>query len=368
MGNLGRSTLAALCLACAAPAVAWDPTPPPMGREPWDPALPADAPVAPPRPIGHSNPFKACRANEEEQVAVLDGASDAVQETVCGAALWFDGLFGERDLASARSAHGRIELSTAHSEFEGEEVRVRFDASVDLPAFQRRLSAFVGRDNEDEVAQDRAEGLGLRSQANQLDRVEDWFAGLGYKLRDDWNIRSELRVGVRGVAHPEAFAQVRNTFVAYEDDDDRIALRGTPFVNNIDGLGFTARTDFDHALTMTTLVRWDSIATVAEDIPGMQWRTALLLYQNLRRLRALAFELFERGQTAAPEPLTEYGARVIYRQPFFDGRLFGEVVAGYSWPRVDPALEREGSAGITAGIELPFGSRGAPAPVREQIP
>lgn len=368
MGNPGRSALAALCLACAAPAAAWDPTPPPMGREPWDPPLPDNAPFVPPRPIGHSNPFKACRADEEEKVALLDDASDAVQETVCGAALWFDGLFGERDLASARSAHGRIELSTAHSEFEGEEVRVRFDASVDLPAFQRRLHAFVGRDNEDEIAQDRAEGLALRSQASQLDRVEDWFAGLGYRLKDEWNIRSEVRVGVRGLTHPEAFAQVRNTFIAYEDDDDRIQLRATPFVNNLDGIGFTARTDLDHALTLTTLLRWDSVATVAEDISGMQWRTALLLYQNLRRLRAVAFEVFERGLTTAPEPLAEYGVRAIYRQPFFDARLFGEIVVGYSWPRVDPELDREGSAGITAGIELPFGTRGAPAPVREQVP
>lgn len=368
MGNVGCTTLAALCLACAAPAAAWDPTPPPMGREPWDPPLPETAPVEPLRPIGHSNPFKACSASEENQVAVIDDASQAVHETVCGAALWFDGLFGERDLASARSAHGRVELSTAHSEFEGEEVRVRFDMSVDLPAFERRLHAFVGRDNEDDIAQDRAEGLGLRSQVSQLDRVEDWFAGLGYRLKDDWNIRSEVRVGVRGLAHPEAFAQLRNNFLAYEDDNDRIQLRATPFVNNLDGLGFTARADFDHALTLTRLLRWDSIATIAEDISGMQWRTAVVLYQNLRRLRAIAFEAFERGVTTAPVPVVEYGARAIYRQPFFDGRLFGELVVGYSWPRVDPVLDREGSAGVTAGIELPFGARGTPAPVPEQIP
>lgn len=368
MGNVGRTTLAALCLACAAPTAAWDPTPPPMGREPWDPPLPENAPVVAPRPIGHSNPFKACRAHLEERVAMLDDASDAVQETVCGAALWFDGLFGERDLASARSAHGRVELSTAHSEFEGEDVRVRFDATVGLPAFQRRLHAFIGRDNEEDIAQDRVEGLGLRSQVNQLNRVEDWFAGLGFRLKDEWNIRSETRVGVRGLRHPETFAQLRTTYIAYEDDNDRIQLRATPFVNNIDGVGFTARTDFDHAVTLTTLLRWDSTATVAQDISGMEWRTAFLLYQNLRRLRAIAFEVFERGETTAPVPIVEYGARTVYRQPFFDGRLFGELVVGYSWPQVDPALEREGSAGITAGIELPFGSRGAPAPVREQIP
>ena len=370
MGNVRRA-LAFVCLAaCAGPAAAWDPTPPPMGREPWDPPLAPDAappPTTAEREIGHSNPFKACRSRADEG-GLLDDASEAVHETVCGAALWFDGLFGERDLASARGAYGRVEISTEHSEFEGEDTRVRFDARVQLPAFEQRLSAYVGRDNEDDVAQDRAEGLGLRSQAETLNRVEDWFAGLGYRLTDGKGIDSEFRIGVRGLRHPEAYLQLRNSYTAYEDDDDRIQLRLTPFANNTDGAGVTGATYFDHALTLTQLVRWGSIATVTEESSGVQWRSALILYQSLRRLRAIAFEAFERGETAAPEPLLEYGARVIYRQPFFDARLFGELVLGYSWPRVDPALEREGSAGITAGIELPFGTRGTPAPAPEQNP
>jgi hypothetical protein len=369
MGNVIRALVLLGLAACALPAAAWDGTPPPMGREPWDPPL-ADQPPLPStrqREIGHSNPFKACRSRADGG-DMLDDASAGVHATVCGAALWFDGLFGERDLASARGAHGRVEISTEHSEFEGADARVRFDATVDLPALQNRLSAFVGRDNEEDVAQDRAEGLGLRSQADELNRVEDWFAGLGYRLENDWGIRSQLRIGVRGVAHPEAFVQLRNSATLYEDDNDRIHLRVTPFVNNTDGAGLTTATYFDHTLTLTRLLRWGSIGTVSEESSGVRWRTAVILYQDLRRLRGLALEAFERGETAAPEPLLEYGVRAIYRQPLFDARLFAEIVLGYSWPRVDPALEREGSAGITAGLELPFGARGAPAPVPEQNP
>ena len=70
--------------------------------------------------------------------------------------------------------------------------------------------------------------------------------------------------------------------------------------------------------------------------------------------------MFERGQTTAPVPIIEYGARTIWREPFFEGRLFAELVLGYSWPRVDPLLEREGSFGVTAGLELPFGADGGP--------
>lgn len=319
------------------------------------PEPPAAEAAAKPKP-GGGNPFTACRIQRENEVIVLDATAERLQETVCGAALWFDGLFGERDLAAARRTRGRLEVSTRHSEFEGGETRVRFDARVRLPALQRRLSAFVGRDNEDDVARDRSEGLGLRSQADELEQVEDWFAGLGYQLEENWGIRSEFRVGVRGVRHPMAFTHLRATWVAWEDDDDRIQLRGTPFVNNLDGAGFTLGTDFDHALAPTRLLRWGSIGTITEESEGVQWRTAFILYQSLRKLRAIAFEAFERGATAAPEPLTEYGLRTIYRQPLLKARLFAELVLGYSWPRVDPALPREGSAGITFGLELPFGA------------
>jgi len=308
---------------------------------------------APPKP--RVNPFLACRANTPSEVPVLDEARETVQETVCGATLWFDGLFGERDLVSARRARGRVEVSTANSEFEGEETRVRFDARVQLPALQHRLSLFIGRDNEEDVARDRSEGLGLRSQSDELQQVEDWFAGLGYRLKETYGVRSEFRVGVRGVRHPVAFVQLRNSVTVHEDDDNQIVLRLTPFANHLDGAGLTAGTDFDHALAPTRLLRWSSIGTITEETSGVPWRTALILYQSLRELRAIAFEAFERGATAAPEPLLEYGVRTIYRQPLFKRRLFGELVVGYSWPRVDPALAREGSAGVTFGLEMPFG-------------
>ncbi len=320
--------------------------------------------AAPPKP----NPFKACRVRQRGEREMIDDASATLQETVCGASLWFDGLFGERDPAAARTAHGRLEVSTANSEFEGEETRIRFDARVELPAFERRLSAFIGRDNEDEVSQDRSEGLGLRSQANELSQVEDWFAGVGYKLKETYGVHSEFRVGVRGVRHPIIFMQLRNSLTAYEDEDDRVTLRVTPFVNHLDGAGVTTGVNVDHALAATRLVRWSAIGTVHEDSPGALWRTAALLYQSLKGYRAIALEVFERGATGAPEPLLEYGARTIYREPFFKRRLFAELVLGYSWPRVDPTLTREGSAGFTFGLELPFGKEASPSLAPEKVP
>ena len=318
-------------------------------------------------PKARGNPFKACRAGDSPNTAVLDEARETLTETVCGASLWFDGLFGQRDLKAARTAHGRLEVSTANSEFEGEETRVRFDARVQLPALERRLSIFIGRDNEGDVARDRSEGLGLRSQANELNEDEDWFAGLGYRLKEDWGFRSEFRVGVRDLGDPVAFVQLRNTFVPYEDEDDQVTVRVTPFSNTDDGVGVTTGVDLDHALSDVLLFRWGSIGTYAEESPGTVWRSAFLLYRSLADYRAIAAETFVRGASGAPEPIYEYGVRTIYREPFFKRKLFAELVLGYSWPRIDPALEREGSFGVTFGLEMPFGKRGEPS-APERLP
>jgi len=341
--------LAPLLAACATTPVPGDPTvvdAPPA-------AAPAAAPVGPPEP--EDRPFESCRQPVDNEVPIIDETKRRLHETVCGASLWFDGLFGRGDLRAARRARGRVEVATAYSDFEGDDTRVRFNARVQLPAMKQRLSAFVGLDENEEVARDRSEGLGLRSEASRLDEAEDFFAGLGYALENDYGIRTDFRVGVRGLRQTRAFAQMRFLYTAYADETNLVELRLTPFVNTRDRWGVTAGTDLDHALAPSRLLRWSTVGTVTEESPGLDWRSALILYQSLRQLRALALESFVRGATAAPEPLGEYGVRTIYREPLLQARLFANFVVGYSWPRVDPALPREGSFNASFGLELPFG-------------
>lgn len=346
----------ALLLAALLGACASTPQPPetPETPEPPGAAEAREEPAAAAEPA-EPNPFVACRQPVDNEVAVLDETRRRLQETVCGASLWFDGLFGQSDLAAARTAHGRLETSVAHSEFEGTKVRVRFNARVDLPALKRRLSAFVGRDDDEEFVRDRSEGLALRSQFPRVADEEEWLAGLGYALPEAHRFKFDFRVGARGVAHPTVFARTRFSYNAYSDRQNLVNLRTTPFIDNKVGLGLTSSIDLNHALAPTRLLRWGTIGTVSEESSGLDWRSALILYQNLQRLRAIAGELFVRGATAAPEPLTEYGARTIYRHPLFQDRMFAELVLGYSWPRIDPALERDGSFGASFGLELPFG-------------
>lgn len=321
-------------------------------RAPSEPAgTPAPAPAEPPKP----DLAKSCHVKDHPDVVVIDETRRKLEETVCGAALWFDSLFGEGDVRAARSTHGRVEVVASHSDFEGWDTRVRFNANIRVPSLEDRLSVFVGRDNEQDFLRDRREGAGLRSQFPRVDGQDNWLAGLGYSLPEAYRLKFDVRAGAHGLSHPTAFVQARLGYTPYADDRNLVHLRGTPFVNTFDGLGFTLSLDMDHVIGETLLLRWSDIGTVSQESAGVDWRSALILYQNLRRQRALGYELFIRGATRAPEPIGEYGARTIYRQPLLRERLIGELILGYSWPRNDPTLPRDGSFAVSLGLTLPFG-------------
>ena len=314
------------------------------------------APSAPAAPEGKPQPTlaRSCHRVDAAEVAVLDETRRRLEETVCGAALWFDRLFGEGNVGAARHTHGYVEALVAHSDYEGWATRVRFNAHIRVPSLEERFSAFIGRDNDHDFVRDRGEGNGLRSIFPRTDE-DDWLAGLGYSFPEAWNVHVDVRPGPPRQPHPPAWPAARHGRTPCADDDDALHLRGTPFVNTRDGLGFTASADLDHALNEVLLLRWGSIGTVSQNSAGLDWRTAVILYQNLGHQRALGYEVFVRGATAAPVPLGEYGLRTIYRQPLVRDRLIGELVVGYSWPQSDPAVPREGSFGVSVGVTLPFG-------------
>lgn len=319
------------------------------------PEGPAPPPVdaAAPEP-DEPGAFAACARHADRAEIMLDTASRRLHQTVCGAALWFDGLFGEGDLDAALTSYGHVEVSTAYSEYSGSQTRFRFNARVKLPAMEQRLSAFVGLDDEEDFVRDRAEGQALRSRRRVSDR-DTFLVGLGFAGFTSDRFQSDLKIGVRDVRLPKVFVQNRFNYIPYSGEKTRLILRITPFWDNRDLLGTTTHTSFDHILGEAFLLRWSTAATVTEEVSGVDWRTALILYQNLNGIDALAYEAFIRGASCAPEPLREYGVRTVYRLPMWRDRLIGELVLGYSWPRDDPTLDREGAADIGVGVELPFG-------------
>ncbi len=337
---------------------------------PEEDARPAPAETAQPAPEATSTPGAAgepaaakrprlrdlCRQPEPEDQPFLDESRRVLEQTFCGATLWFDGLFGgEPDVANAREVSGRVELTTLYTEFEELDYGARLRLNYDLPTLERRLRLFLGRDDEDEFVQDRREGFAIRSSVFGLETEEQWLAGLGYSPPGPWFRRFDVRVGGRVKSAPEVFAQTRYRYNRFVGDHTVWRLRETVFWENRDGWGTTANVDLDRVLRRDLLVRWGGFATYSETTEGIAWRSATLLYKNLRASRAGAAEVFVRGSTGAEVKMREYGTRFIYRQPIGKPYLFGEIIVGYTWPRVERHEPREGSAMLGFGLEFLFG-------------
>jgi hypothetical protein len=297
-----------------------------------------------------------CRGPDVE--GFIEESRQTLQETFCGATLWFDGLFGgEASVQNAQAVSGRVELSTLYTDYEGTDYHGRLRLNYDLPNLERRLRLFLGRDDDEEFVADRQEGFAIRSSVFGLEDDDEWLAGLGYNLPGKYLARTDFRVGGRVSSEPEIFVQWRyrrNDFVgSYTVWRSRATLF---WENREDGFGTTASVDIDRVLRRDLLLRLANVGTIHEATEGVEWRSATVLYVNLRGTRAISGELFIRGETDAEVQLREYGTRVIYREPLGRPYLFGEIIVGYTWPREELHEPREGSGMIGFGLELLFGN------------
>lgn len=297
-----------------------------------------------------------CRQLGGKEDPLLDRTRRMLVETFCGANLWFDGLFGgEPDVENARQISGRVEVSTLYTDFEGFDPKVRLRLRYDLPNLENRANLFLGREDEDEFIEDRKEGFAVRSSVFDLETEERWLAGLGYSPPGRWGNKADFRVGGRLKTAPEIFFQGRYRHHIFVGEKSVWRFRETLFWENRDGFGTTTKIDYDRVLRSDLLLRLDNVGTISEATPGLAWRSTMLLYHNLRKSRAVAGEVFLRGSTDAEVPLREYGTRAIYRRPMGKPYLFGELIAGYTWPRRVLGEPRDGSTTVGIGFELLFG-------------
>ena len=252
---------------------------------------------------------------------------------------------------------GGSSLSGLHTDFHGFDDRVRLRLNYDLPNMERRVRLVLGRDDPEVIKTDRQEGFAIRSAVFGLEDRDEWLAGLGYRPPGRYLERVDFGVGARVKDSPEVFVQGRYRRNFFLGRNDVWRFRETVFWENRDGFGSTTSLDWDRVLRRDLLVRWGNVGTISEATHGLEWRSALVLYHNLRDWRAIAGETFWRGATGAEVKLREVGIRGIYRHPLQAPHLFGDVIVGYTWPREEPHQKREGSLMVGIGFELLFGQQ-----------
>lgn len=297
-----------------------------------------------------------CRFDATSDEA-LDTARRRLRETFCTATLWFDSLFGSKpDVANARAVSGRLEGSGLWSEAEGSEFKGRLRLRYDLPNLDRRVNLFLGRGDEQELIEDRYEGLPIRSAFFGLVEPETWLGGLGYAPPGAWASKLDFRVGLRLKSASELFVQGRYRRNFFHGERSVVRLRETAFYSNREeGFGFTSSVDVDHLLDPSRLLRVNAVATFSQGTEGVRWRGNLMLFRNLERRRAVLWQAFVRGETAAEVPLEEYGAQAILRLPFGRPWIFAHFTGGYSWPRFELEEPRDGSVLIGFALEIQVG-------------
>ena len=287
---------------------------------------------------------------EPDDIKVLTAARTGLH----GSAYWLvenvDGWFGERPFEEGGRVSGSLRVRGLYREDDGFSNDVRYRLRVQMPNVSETAYIFLGRDNEEELVRDES-GTFARSQLLLPESGSDdqtFFAGIGYLLRDNLDLRLGVRSGYK------LFAQARYRKIWWLTDDANLEFRQTLFLAVDQGLGTTSALDYAYALTPRTAFRWRNSVTLSTETDGAGWSTSLGLFQAFGRERKLSLEVLAGGETDAPVPTREYGVRSIWSQPVYRDWVVGELILGHFWPREDDDLERDRTWAAGLGVEMQF--------------
>ncbi len=293
----------------------------------------------------------------ELQTGWIDWLQRKVSRTVCGSALWFDGLFGSTDVYDERdSTHGRIFLGVLWDERDGFDLKLRFRVKVSLPQAENRASLIIGREAVDDYISDQSDvGEGL---PNTLAGEEEaWMVGLGWTPMEGRFQRLNFDVGVKVDVPIDPYARVHYRANLFVTEKALLRFRQTFFWQRSEGFGTTTRFDRERMLSDRFLVRWLALGTVSESTQGLDWQAGATLFHYLGSGRALAYLVEIFGETKREVPIEDYGLRVIYRQSAFRPWLFLELSAGLRWPRYTLEETRKINPGVGIGFEMLYGNQ-----------
>ncbi len=286
----------------------------------------------------------------------IDWLNRGLHRTACETALWFDHLFGDYRLDDELEAtHGRALLGLTWDEHHGFEEDLRFRARLDFPNMERRLNAFVGRDDRDDILEDTE-----RLRSNALPELfapsdDEWLVGLGYRPISGRNGGLDFDLGMNFKFPLEPWVRARYRHRSLLGEADLMRFRYTLFWERDDGWGLTARIDWEHAFGARSMLRWRGAGRFSDVTHGTEWFTELSYYHRLGRRRALSPQFGADGETAAQVRIENYFVRVVYRQQILREWLFLEIGPGMVWRREHVGQPRDSVPTLRIGTEMLFG-------------
>ena len=286
----------------------------------------------------------------------LDRAHVWMFNSVWRSARSIDGWFGpEHPEADYQQANGSLAPALLWDEYDGFQPRLRFNVDLPLPRLNEKFRAFIGRVNRDEYVTERDISSG--AFPNQIGRVEDDQTIFGIRYRSPKpGAHFEADAGVRLRFPVDPFLKGSYVFQRGEASSALFTLRETAFWQNSEGLGVTSRFDLERVIDLKWLVRGTISGTFSQESEGVRGYTELTVMRGFANRRAIAAQIFSRGEMDAEVPLEDYGIKLAYRRAVARDWLILELRTSLTWPKEKVTEERNANIGVGIGFEAFFGT------------
>ncbi|MDF1536061.1 MAG: hypothetical protein P1S46_06095 [bacterium] len=298
----------------------------------------------------------ACMGEEGFETAWLDRIHSYITRTLCQPSVWFDNFFGEQ--RSGEEWPGslvRWRSSFRRDEKEGDLFGSGVSASLRLPKMSQKFRLIItsqdndldapGHPGEDPFLQDTDPGVTADTKRSA--------AGLRYDLSDTRRARLHLGAGFRLTDTVEPYVRLRLRVT--EPLSSHTLVRLTPAVVwfRDEGINQSFRIDFDWRLGESALARATEAALWKEVEPGVQWGSALSLFDRLGPTVVAGIEGSAEGNTYPKNDVARYRLVTRIRSNFIRPWLFLEAAPELYWPRDDTGRYRRYKA-TTLRIEVQF--------------
>ena len=278
-------------------------------------------------------------------------------DTLWHSAMRIDQAFGSTaDEAEYRKAFGSFSPAVLWDQHYCFQAPLRFNLHLPLPGLDAHFHAFIGKVDPNEYVTESEEPSGaFRRQYGPATQDQTLF-GLSFHELPKQRGYFDAGAGMRVSLLLDPYLKGGYVYVHGASEEGLLSLRETAFWERVQGFGLTARADIERIFDLRWFARWTGSVTFSEKSQGLSGWSAVDLMRRFASRRAIALEFEIDGQTDAPVPLHNYGAKLAFRQSVLRRWLILEMRTSLSWPKDLVQQERRSSLGVGLGFELLLGT------------
>jgi len=294
----------------------------------------------------------------EDRWSWLDKTRQHVYAALWHSAMRVDRWFGSSQDESLyqKGVYGSIAPAVLWDRHYGFSEPFRFNVNLPLPQVDERFHAFIGRFDPNEVVTESSEPSGAFRRQYGPSTQDQTLFGLGFHQPPRQGGYFDAGAGIRLSLPLDPYIKSSYVYERGASEGGLLSLRQTAFWQHSQGFGVTSRSDVERIYNLRWLARLTGSVTFSQKSQGVLWWSAVDVMRGLASRRAIVMEIESDGQTDAPVPLHNYGAKFAYRQSVVRKWLIMEVRSSISWPKDLPVQERRLSPGLGLGFEMLFGT------------